>query len=108
MFFLQRTVKQLMVVEWLSGKRSYDNHGFVAHAQIHQNESAFVQMSLSISVQTMPSWSHSHKTLTMPFHISTALSHIVNSCETAAPDECCMSGTVEVLVFQAIEQLHFC
>ena len=107
MFFLQRTVKQLMVVEWLSGKRSYDNHGFVAHAQIHQNESAFVCMRFepffpehAIMV--------THKTLTMPFHISTALSHIVNSCETAAPDECCMSGTVDVLVFQAIEQLHFC
>ena len=101
-------MKQLMVVERLSGKRSYDNHGFVAHAQIHQNESAFVRMSLSISVQSMPSWSHSHKTSMMPLHMSAVPNHIIGHCETAAPDECCVSGTVEVLVFQAMEPLHFC
>ena len=95
MFFLERTVKQLMVVEWLSGKRSYDNHGFVAHVLTHQNEGAFVCMSLSNSVQSMPSWSHSHKTLKMTLHMSTVSSHIMDHCETVAPDECCKSGTVD-------------
>ena len=96
-----------MVVERLSGKRSYDNHGFVAHAQIHQNESAFVCMRFepffpehAIMV--------THKTLTMPLCMSPVPSHIMYHCETVAPDECCMSGTVDVLVFQAMEPLHFC
>ena len=47
------------------------------------------------------------KTLTMPLHMSAVPSHIMDNCETVAPDECCMSGTVEVLVFQAMEPLHF-
>ena len=101
-------MKQLMAVEELSGKRSYDNHGFVAHGLTHQNEGVFVCMSLSNSVQSMPSWSHSHKTLMMPLHMPAVPSHIMDHCETDAPDECCVSGTVELLVFQAMEPLHFC
>ena len=101
-------MKQLMAVEELSGKRSYDNQGFMAHGLIHQNEGAFVQMRLSLSVQNMPSLSHTHKTLKMTLHMSTVSSHIMDHCETDAPDECCVSGTVELLVFQAMEPLHFC
>ena len=44
MFFLERTVKQLMMVEWLSGRCSCDDNGFVTHVQIHQNEGVFVWM----------------------------------------------------------------
>ena len=67
----------------------------MAHGLIHQNEGAFVQMRLSLSVQNMPSLSHTHKTLVMPLHMSTVSSHIMDHCETDTPGDCCMSGTVD-------------